>query len=61
VVREFAVKKLKKVFKPKQKAVAGDFMGFYLVNSWQRAVFCSNLGVEITPFINAFVESHQPE
>ncbi len=66
-VHELAIKKAeeniqaKVSMKEKQKAAAGNFMGFYLVNSRQRATYCSNLGVDITPFINAFEESHHTE
>jgi len=45
----------------KQKTAAGNFIGFYLVNYRQRAEFCRDQGVDISPFIQAFAESHTDE
>lgn len=47
--------------KEKQKTAAGSFLGYYLANYRQRAEYCNNLGVDITPFISAFKALHEDE
>jgi len=66
-VHEAASKKMveninaKGTIKEKQKTAAGSFLGYYLVNYRQRAEYCKNLGVDITPFISAFKALHEDE
>ncbi len=66
-VQEAAIKKAeeninsKGTQKEKVQTAAGTFLGFYLVNFKQRAEYCQGQGVDISPFINAFKESHKNE
>jgi hypothetical protein len=36
-------------------------MGFYLVNTRERSLYCKEQGVDIQPFVTAFQQAHQPE
>ncbi|MFV2055064.1 MAG: hypothetical protein ACC707_01300 [Thiohalomonadales bacterium] len=47
--------------KERIQTAASSFMGYYLVNYRQRAEYCQEQGVDITPFINAFKEAHKRE
>ena len=66
-VQEAAIKKAeeninsKGTAKEKLQTAAGTFLGFYLVNFKQRAEYCQSQGVDISPFTNAFKESHHNE
>ena len=44
----------------KQADIAADqFVGFYFVNTKARAAYCKELGVDISPFVQAFAKEHQ--
>lgn len=43
------------------QTAAGAFLGFYLVNQRERADYCDDLGVDITPFVAAFEAAHAQE
>ncbi len=43
------------------QTAAGTFLGFYFVNYRQRAEYCHEKDVDISPFTSAFKESHKEE
>lgn len=46
----------------KRKTLAADmFLGFFFVNARTRPEFCSEQGVNIQPFVNAFEDAHANE
>lgn len=40
---------------------ASNFMGFYLINTRERAKYCLENGVDISPFVSAFEQGHAAE
>lgn len=67
VVQEAAIKKAEDNIRSKGskekkiQTAASTFLGFYLVNFRKRAEYCDQQGVDITPFTNAFRDSHAKE
>lgn len=43
----------------KADAAAGQFIGYYMINVRTRYDYCNSLGVDISPYTNAFIAEHK--
>ncbi|MCH8080685.1 MAG: hypothetical protein IIA06_13070 [Proteobacteria bacterium] len=61
--KEFAEDELENIKSNREKLhfVANSFFGFYFINTRSRNNYCENLGVDITPYVNAFAHYNKSE
>ena len=58
-VKQSAENLAKKSGDQKSDAAAGQFIGYYMINVRTRHEYCKGLGVDISPYTNAFVQENK--